>query len=54
MHPERRNGFDRPFQDPKPCFHNLSALPVMAGGEYITDVISFLGRLDLVLGNVDR
>jgi NADH-quinone oxidoreductase subunit C/D len=52
----RSDGTDSParFKIRSPCFHNLSALPVMAEGEYIADLIATLGSLDLVLGSVDR
>lgn len=36
------------------CFHNVSALPEIAEGGYIADLIATLGRLDIVLGSVDR
>ncbi len=52
----RSDGTDTParFKIRSPCFHNLSALPVMAEGEYVPDLIASLGSLDLVLGSVDR
>jgi NADH-quinone oxidoreductase subunit D len=37
-----------------PSFINLSALPVMAEGEMIADVIAIIGSIDIVLGEVDR
>ncbi|WP_049972354.1 NADH-quinone oxidoreductase subunit D [Haladaptatus cibarius] len=42
------------FKIRSPCFHNLSALPEMANGEYVPDLIASLGSLDIVLGSVDR
>ncbi|WP_227377087.1 NADH-quinone oxidoreductase subunit D [Haladaptatus halobius] len=42
------------FKIRSPCFHNLSALPEMATGEYVPDLIASLGSLDIVLGSVDR
>ncbi len=52
----RSDGTDTParFKIRSPCFHNLSALPEMAEGEYVPDLIASLGSLDLVLGSVDR
>ncbi len=37
-----------------PSFVNLSALPVMAEGELIADVVAIIGSLDIVLGEIDR
>ncbi|MBK8304017.1 MAG: NADH dehydrogenase (quinone) subunit D [Chloracidobacterium sp.] len=37
-----------------PSFINLSALPVMAEGEMIADVVAIIGSLDIVLGEIDR
>ena len=37
-----------------PCFVNLSALPAMARGSMIADVVAILGSIDIVLGEVDR
>jgi len=37
-----------------PCFVNLSALPAMARGSMISDVVAILGSVDIVLGEVDR
>ncbi|WP_254546567.1 NADH-quinone oxidoreductase subunit D [Halomarina pelagica] len=52
----RSDGTNSParFKIRSPCFHNLSALPEMAVGEYIPDLIASLGSLDIVLGSVDR
>ncbi|WP_137289094.1 NADH-quinone oxidoreductase subunit D [Natronorubrum halophilum] len=52
----RADGSNSParFKIRSPCFHNLSALPEMAEGEYVADLIASLGSLDLVLGSVDR
>ncbi|QRV15913.1 NADH-quinone oxidoreductase subunit D [Haloterrigena salifodinae] len=52
----RSDGTDKParFKIRSPCFHNLSALPEMANGEYVPDLIASLGSLDIVLGEVDR
>ncbi|NUB91372.1 NADH-quinone oxidoreductase subunit D [Haloterrigena sp. SYSU A558-1] len=52
----RADGTDKParFKIRSPCFHNLSALPEMANGEYVPDLIASLGSLDIVLGEVDR
>jgi NADH-quinone oxidoreductase subunit D len=37
-----------------PSFINLSALPVMAEGEMVADVVAIIGSLDIVLGEIDR
>ena len=37
-----------------PCFANLQALPEMARGHLIADIIALIGTLDVVLGCVDR
>jgi len=37
-----------------PSFVNLSALPAMAEGEMLADVIAIIGSIDIVLGEVDR
>ncbi len=52
----RSDGSNSParFKIRSPCFHNLSALPEMAEGEYVADLIASLGSLDIVLGSVDR
>ncbi|MFH5796984.1 NADH-quinone oxidoreductase subunit D [Haladaptatus sp. CMAA 1911] len=52
----RSDNTDTParFKIRSPCFHNLSALPEMAAGELVPDLIASLGSLDIVLGEVDR
>jgi NADH-quinone oxidoreductase subunit D len=37
-----------------PSFVNLSALPMMAEGEMVADVVAIIGSLDIVLGEIDR
>jgi NADH-quinone oxidoreductase subunit D len=37
-----------------PSFVNLSALPIMAEGEMVADVVAIIGSLDIVLGEIDR
>lgn len=37
-----------------PSFVNLSALPQMAKGSMIADVVAIIGSLDIVLGEIDR
>jgi NADH-quinone oxidoreductase subunit D len=37
-----------------PSFVNLSALPTMAEGEMVADVVAIIGSLDIVLGEIDR
>ncbi|WP_049900092.1 NADH-quinone oxidoreductase subunit D [Halococcus agarilyticus] len=52
----RSDGTDEParFKIRSPCFSNLQALPEMAEGEYVPDLIASLASLDIVLGEVDR
>jgi NADH-quinone oxidoreductase subunit D len=33
---------------------NLSALPDMAKGEMVADIVAIIGSLDVVLGEIDR
>ncbi|HLF16278.1 MAG TPA: NADH-quinone oxidoreductase subunit D [Candidatus Thermoplasmatota archaeon] len=37
-----------------PSFANLQALPIMARGQKIADLVATLGSIDIVLGDVDR
>jgi len=37
-----------------PSFLNLSALPMMIEGSLIADVVSAIGSIDIVLGEIDR
>jgi len=50
------NGSNRPFRFRirTPSFANLSALPKMIEGGLIADVISVIGSIDIVLGEIDR
>jgi NADH-quinone oxidoreductase subunit C/D len=52
----RSDGTDKParFKIRGPSFSNLQALPEMANGEYIPDLIASLGSLDTIMGEVDR
>jgi NADH-quinone oxidoreductase subunit C/D len=52
----RSDGTDSParFKIRGPSFSNLSALPEMAEGEYLADLIATLGSLDPIMGDVDR
>ena len=52
----RADGTDRParFKIRGPSFSNLQALPEMAEGEYVPDLIASLGSLDTIMGEVDR
>jgi NADH-quinone oxidoreductase subunit C/D len=52
----RSDGTDKParFKIRGPSFSNLSALPEMAEGEYIPDMVATLGSLDTIMGDVDR
>ena len=37
-----------------PSFVNLSCLPQMVKGHMIADIVSCIGSIDIVLGEVDR
>src|SRR3954468_7374291 len=37
-----------------PSFVNLSALPQLAEGEMVADIVAVIGSLDIVLGEIDR
>jgi NADH-quinone oxidoreductase subunit C/D len=52
----RADGTDEParFKIRSPCFSNLAALPAMAEGEYVPDLVASLGSLDTIMGEVDR
>ncbi|MFD1597974.1 NADH-quinone oxidoreductase subunit D [Halobellus rarus] len=52
----RADGTDSPsrFKIRGPSFSHLQALPEMARGEYIPDLIATLGSLDTIMGEVDR
>ena len=52
----RSDGTDTParFKIRSPCFSNLSALPELARGEYVADLIAAIGSLDCIMGEVDR
>ncbi|MUW14668.1 NADH-quinone oxidoreductase subunit C [Halorubrum sp. CBA1125] len=52
----RADGTDEParFKIRGPSFSNLQALPEMANGESIPDLIAALGSLDTIMGEVDR
>jgi NADH-quinone oxidoreductase subunit C/D len=52
----RADGTETParFKIRGPSFSNLSALPAMAEGEYVADLIATLGSLDTIMGEVDR
>ena len=50
------DGSPRPyrFRVRPPCFVNLAALPVMVKGHLVADVVSVIGSVDIVLGEIDR
>ena len=52
----RSDGTDSParFKIRGPSFSNLQALPAMAEGGYVADLIATLGSLDTIMGEVDR
>lgn len=52
----RADGTDTParFKIRGPSFSNLAALPEMAEGEFIADLVATIGSLDTIMGEVDR
>ena len=52
----RSDGTETParFKIRGPSFSHLQALPSMAEGEYIADLIATIGSLDTIMGEVDR
>jgi len=52
----RADGTDTParFKIRGPSFSNLAALPQMAEGEYVADLVATIGSLDTIMGEVDR
>jgi NADH-quinone oxidoreductase subunit C/D len=52
----RSDGTETParFKIRGPSFSHLQALPEMAEGEYVPDLIATLGSLDTIMGEVDR
>jgi NADH-quinone oxidoreductase subunit D len=50
------NGSARPYRCHVrgPSFMNLQALPVIAKGQLIADLVATIGSLDPVMGEVDR
>jgi NADH-quinone oxidoreductase subunit C/D len=52
----RSDGTDTParFKIRGPSFSNLQALPEMAEGGYVPDLVATLGSLDPIMGDVDR
>jgi len=37
-----------------PSFMNLQAMPIMAQGAFIADIVAIIGSIDIVMGEVDR
>jgi NADH-quinone oxidoreductase subunit C/D len=52
----RGDGTETParFKIRGPSFSNLSALPAMAEGEMVADLVATIGSLDTIMGEVDR
>ncbi|WP_324663362.1 NADH-quinone oxidoreductase subunit D [Haloarcula sediminis] len=52
----RSDGTETParFKIRGPSFSHVQALPAMAEGEYVADLVATLGSLDTIMGEVDR
>ena len=37
-----------------PSYVNLAALPLMANGRFVADLVAVIGSIDIVLGEIDR
>jgi NADH:ubiquinone oxidoreductase subunit D len=37
-----------------PAYHNLQALPILAKGHYLADLVTLIGTIDIVFGEIDR
>ncbi|MBP8949697.1 MAG: NADPH-quinone oxidoreductase, partial [Candidatus Promineofilum sp.] len=37
-----------------PSYVNLAALPLMAKDRFVADLVSIIGSIDIVLGEIDR
>ena len=50
------NGTSKPYRlhVRPPSFINLQALPEMAKGHLVSDLVAIIGTIDIVLGEVDR
>ena len=50
------DGTDTPYRCRfrSPCFVNLQALPELARGHMVADIVALIGTLDIVLGCIDR
>jgi len=50
------DGSNRPYRvhQRPPCFMNLQALASMCEGRVIADVVSVIGSIDIILGEIDR
>jgi NADH-quinone oxidoreductase subunit D len=52
----RGNGTNKParIHFRAPSFVNLAALPLMARGAFVSDLVGIIGSIDIVLGEIDR
>src|SRR5579872_2657837 len=50
----RGSGKPYRFHMRAPSFYNLQALPTMAKGYLVSDIVAIIGSIDIVLGEVDR
>ena len=50
------DGTEKPYRMRfrSPSFVNLQALPKMIRGHMVADVVTMIGTIDIVLGDVDR
>lgn len=37
-----------------PAYHHLQALPILANGYFLADLVTIIGTIDIVFGEIDR